>query len=90
LRYALFQTDSYNSRIYAYENDVLYYFYIPSYYRTGSRFYLTARYKYKRKFDFWVRYGVWNYRNEDGLLSGLEEIKGNIRSDVKLVVRYLF
>lgn len=90
LRYALFQTDSYNARIYAYENDVLYYFYIPAYYRTGSRFYLTARYKYKRKFDFWVRYGVWNYRNEDTVLSGLEEIKGNIRSDIKIVVRYLF
>lgn len=90
LRYALFQTDSYNARIYAYENDVLYYFYIPAYYRTGSRFYLTARYKYKKKLDFWVRYGIWNYRNEDTILSGLEEIQGHIRSDIKLVVRYLF
>lgn len=89
-RYALFDAKSYNARIYAYENDVLYYFYIPAYYRVGSRFYLTARYKYRKKFDFWVRYGVWNYRNEETILSGLEEIKGNIRSDVKVVARYLF
>lgn len=89
-RYALFQTDSYNSRIYAYENEVLYYFYIPAYYRTGSRFYLTARYKYKKMFDFWVRYGIWQYRNEETILSGLSEIQGNIRSDLKLVFRYLF
>jgi hypothetical protein len=89
-RYALFDAESFNSRIYAYENDVLYYFYIPAYYRVGSRFYLTARYKYRKKLDFWVRYGVWNYRNEENILSGLEEINGNIRSDVKVVFRYLF
>ncbi len=90
LRYALFDSDSFNARIYAYENDVLYYFYIPAYFRTGSRFYVTARYKYRKKFDFWVRYGIWDYRNEETILSGLEEINGNIRSDIKLVVRYLF
>lgn len=90
LRYALFQTDSYNARIYAYENDVLYYFYIPAYYRTGSRFYVTARYKYRKKLDFWLRYGIWKYRNEESILSGLDEIQGNVRSDLKLVIRYLF
>lgn len=89
-RYALFDAQSFNARIYAYENDVLYYFYIPAYYKVGSRFYLTARYKYRKKFDFWIRYGVWNYRNEETLLSGLEEIQGNIRSDVKVVFRFLF
>ena len=89
-RYALFDAQSFNARIYAYENDVLYYFHIPAYYKVGSRFYLTARYKYRKKFDFWIRYGVWNYRNEETLLSGLEEIQGNVRSDVKVVFRYLF
>ena len=89
-RYALFDSKSFNSRIYAYENDVLYYFYIPAYYKTGSRFYLKARYKYRKKFDFWIRYGIWNYRNEETLFSGLEEINGNIKSDVKVVFRFLF
>ena len=89
-RYALFDVESFNSRVYAYENDVLYYFYIPAYSGVGSRFYLTARYKYRKKFDFWVRYGVWNYRNEETLLSGLEQIDGNVRSDIKFVFRYLF
>lgn len=89
-RYALFDVENFNSRVYAYENDVLYYFYIPAYLGVGSRFYLTARYKYRKKFDFWVRYGVWNYRNEETLLSGLEQIDGNVRSDIKFVFRYLF
>ena len=40
-RFALFDTDSYNSRIYSYENDVLYYFRIPAYYYQGARSYLT-------------------------------------------------
>ena len=89
-RYALFDSESFNSRIYAYENDVLYYFYIPAYYKKGSRFYFTARYKYRKIFDFWVRYGIWNYRNQETLFSGLEEVEGNIKSDVKIVFRYLF
>src|SRR6185436_18252229 len=38
-RYVLFDSDSYDSRIYTYENDVLYAFSIPSYYYRGSRYY---------------------------------------------------
>ncbi len=36
--YALFDTDSYDERIYAYESDVLYGYSVPSYYGKGIRF----------------------------------------------------
>ena len=39
-RYALFSTGGYNSRIYTYENDVLYAFSVPSYFDNGQRVYL--------------------------------------------------
>jgi len=39
VRYALFNTPSYDTRIYAYESDVLYAFSIPGYYGQGQRMY---------------------------------------------------
>ncbi|HRN40974.1 MAG TPA: helix-hairpin-helix domain-containing protein [Vicingus sp.] len=90
LRYGIFQTDSYESRIYAYENDVLYAFSIPAYYNRGTRTYLTVRYKVRKGIDVWLRYGLTYYENMDVISSGLEEIQGNTKSDVKFQVRFKF
>lgn len=82
-RYALFDTDSYNARIYAYENDFLYLFSVPAYYNRGSRAYIMLRYKFNKKFDLWLRVSRWVYDNVDAISSGLNEIEGNTRTDVK-------
>ncbi len=89
-RYGIFETDSYNSRIYAYENDVLNSYTIPAYYNRGTRTYLTIRYKIRRGIDVWLRYGLTYYDNLDVISSGLEEILGNAKSDVKFQVRFKF
>lgn len=90
LRYALFDTDSYDSRIYAYENNALYVFSVPSYYYTGSRAYVLLRYKFLRKFDLWVKYGVNLYDNRSAIGSGAEEILGNRKSDITVQLRVKF
>lgn len=90
LRYALFDTDSYDSRIYAYENEVLYVYSIPGYYYRGSRMYISARWRIVRGLDLWVRYGMWYYNNRDTFGSGLETTQGPIRSDIKIQLRYKF
>lgn len=89
-RYGVFDTDTYNSRIYAYENDVLYSFSIPAYYNKGVRTYLTLRYKIVRGIDVWLRYASTIYNNIDVISSGLEEIQGNTKSEVKFQVRFKF
>jgi hypothetical protein len=89
-RYGLFDTDSYNSRIYAYESDVLYAFSIPAYYNRGTRTYLTAKYKIKRGIDLWLRYGATFYDNIDVISSGLEEIQGTTKSEIKAQLRFKF
>ncbi len=89
-RYGIFDTDSYNSRIYAYENDILYVFSIPAYYNRGTRTYLTTRYKIKKGIDLWVRYGATFFDDIDVISSGLEEIQGNTRSEVKAQLRFRF
>lgn len=90
LRYALFDTDSYDSRIYTYENNALYVFSVPSYYYKGSRAYAMIRYTFARKFDLWVRYGVSIYANRKTLGSGSEQITGNTKSDVTIQLRMKF
>ena len=90
LRYALFDTDSYDTRIYTYESNALYVFSTPAYYYQGSRAYALIRYTFLRKFDLWVRYGVNVYANRDGVGSGPEEILGSTKSDLTVQLRIKF
>lgn len=89
-RYALFDTDSYNARLYAYENDVLYYFSIPAYYNRGTRMYLTARYQVKRGIDIWIRYSQWFYNNVESISSGNTEILSNRKSELRALLVFKF
>ncbi|WP_299756662.1 helix-hairpin-helix domain-containing protein [uncultured Pontibacter sp.] len=89
-RYALFDTDSYDTRQYAYERDVLYAFSIPAFSGKGTRFYTLLQLRPFRDLDVWVKYGLTHYRNQDAIGSGLELIEGPRRSDVKVQVRYKF
>ena len=42
-RMAYYHTDGYNSRVYSYENDLLYYFAIPEFHGEGVRSYLNLK-----------------------------------------------
>ncbi|RZK82343.1 MAG: helix-hairpin-helix domain-containing protein [Pedobacter sp.] len=89
-RVAYFNTPSYNSRIYAYEDDVLYGSASGVYADKGFRSYLNARYQLKKGIDFWLRYALYNYYDTQTIGSGLDEIIGNKKSDVKFQFRYQF
>lgn len=90
LRYALFDTDSYDTRIYAYENDILYAFSIPAYSGRGARIYATLRYRFNRNLDVWLRYGQFYYTDRDIVGTGKEEIMGRTKTELKAQVRYRF
>src|SRR5690606_16033300 len=89
-RYALFDTDSYYSRIYAYESDVLYAFSIPAYNGRGSRFYISTKYHIARGIDFWLRYAQIYYSDRNEIGSGKEQINGNTKSEIKAQLRLKF
>jgi hypothetical protein len=89
-RYGIFDTESFNSRIYAYENDVLYSFSIPAYSNKGTRTYLTMRYRVMKGIDVWLRYALTYYDDLDVISSGLEEIQGNHKQEIKAQVRFKF
>lgn len=90
IRLAFFKTDTYNSRIYAYERDVLYGFSSGMYNGTGLRLYFNMRYQVAKKLTFWMRYLISYYPNESLIGSGLEEIDGKKKQDFKLQMRYQF
>jgi len=90
VRYALFDTEGYNSRIYAFENDVLYAFSFPYYSDKGSRAYLLVRYSLSRNIDLYARFAQTWFSNRNSSGSGLDIVGGNTRTELKAQLRLRF
>jgi hypothetical protein len=90
-RYALFQTDSYNAAIYAFENEMPTVFSVPAYYYKGSRVYLLINYDISRKVELFFRVAQTFYYNQQIISEGsLTEIKGNTKTEAKVMLRVKF
>ncbi len=91
LRYALFETDSYDARIYAYENDVPGSYSIPAHYNRGSRFYIMLDYNLTKRIELWFRYSQTVYDNKQMISEGsLTEIQGNTKSEIRAQLKFKF
>jgi hypothetical protein len=73
-RYMYFESDDYNSRVYAFENDLLYTFSVPAFQNRGTRFYVMGKYKLSRATAIWVRYSRTFYDNISAIGSGNDRI----------------
>lgn len=89
-RYALFQTDAWNARLYAYENDVLYSYSIPAYYGNGARIYGIFKFDIRRNIDLWIRMAQWTYTDRDKISSGDSAIEGFRKTDCTVQLRLQF
>ncbi|HKJ40829.1 MAG TPA: hypothetical protein VKA27_02000, partial [Sunxiuqinia sp.] len=89
-RLAWFNTDDYDSRIYAYENDLLYQFSVPALFGTGVRFYANANVKICENLELWMKASRSWFHGVDHVGSGYSEIDGNHRTEVKLQLRFKF
>ncbi|MDD4823051.1 MAG: helix-hairpin-helix domain-containing protein [Bacteroidales bacterium] len=86
----LFHTDSYDSRVWLYENGGLYASSMTSLYGHGYRLGASAGYKIQENLTLWARYAQTTYSNRKFIGSALEEIKGNRKSDVSFYIQWLF
>ncbi len=86
-RYTLFDVDSYDARLYAYENDLLYVFSIPALYEKGSRAYFLINYKLNATFHFWIKIAHTWYQNIDQISSGLNLIDGHKKTEIRAQLR---
>jgi hypothetical protein len=89
-RVQYFESDSYNSRLYAYENDVLYYYAVPVFYDAGTRYYLNLKYNLHKHCSIWVKWSQTLYHNKTAIGSGLDEIEGNTKSELRLLLYAAF
>ena len=90
IRLQYFETDDYNSRIYAYENDVLFYYSIPAFYDQGFRYYLNINYNLNSNISFWLKWSQSLYQNVESIGSGLDEIPGSRKSEIRVMARVIF
>lgn len=89
-RYAIFDTDSYDTRIYAYENDILYAFSTPAYYNKGIRFYINFNYEINKNCKLYLRLSQTKFHDTETIGSGINEIKGNKKSEIKILAKINF
>ncbi|HKK81380.1 MAG TPA: helix-hairpin-helix domain-containing protein, partial [Prolixibacteraceae bacterium] len=84
-RFAWFNTSNYDSRIYAYENDVLHYFYIPAFFSEGLRYYLNMKYNLSSKLKIYLKIAQTYYLDDSFEIgSGNAAIEGNKRTGFKV------
>ncbi|WP_430814123.1 helix-hairpin-helix domain-containing protein [Carboxylicivirga sp. RSCT41] len=89
-RYIVFDIEDYNSRIYAYEPDVLYAFSIPAYMNKGTKLILNKSIKPVKNLRIWGRLAHTKYANIEELGSGHQLIKGNKLTEWKIQMQYRF
>lgn len=89
-RYALFDTDNFDSRIYMYENDILYEFSIPFYQNRGSRYYIKAKYRFSRLLSAEMRISRTHFDNVDSHGSSGQFIDGPDKTEIKALVKFKF
>lgn len=89
-RIAWFQTGGYNSRIYGYEQDVLYYYAISALFDTGMRFYILFHQHIHKNWQVWLKVSSSLYTDNQSIGSGLSEILQKHRSEIRLQLQYRF
>jgi hypothetical protein len=78
-RYCIFKTDDWNSRLYTYENDLLYSFSIPALSGEGSRNYIMVAWRASKFLDLRIKYGFTEIQKENDGSNETEEFKIQVR-----------
>lgn len=89
-RILFFDTDDYNSRLYAYEYDLRYAFSIPSFSGRGKRSYIMLVYNPVPSVELQIKYAVTKYKNVESVGSGLDEVEGNRLREIRAQMYWRF
>lgn len=89
-RIILFQTDSFNSAIYGYENDLAGILSNVALYGKGVRWYFLVKYKPIRNMSLSAKYSEMYKPLEKDLGSGFSEIKNNLDNRIHIQVEIIF
>ena len=89
-RYALFDADDFENRLYVYERDVWLAYSFPAYSGKGIKCYTLLHYTISQKTDIWLRWSQVRYIDRNSIGTGPEMMAGNTGNDIKLQVRIRF
>jgi len=89
-RLAFFDTEGFESRIYAYEHGLLYSFSVPVLFDRGRRSYLLAQYEPSPAFTVEAKYGVTWYPLRRNIGSGLHQKRGDRSHELRLQLRWQY
>jgi hypothetical protein len=78
-RYCIFRTDDWDSRLYTYENDLLYSYSIPTLSGKGSRTYFMAEWEIKKIAELRFKYGLTSCLTDNSKYEETRELKAQIR-----------
>jgi hypothetical protein len=92
----IFDTHDYDTRIYIYEPDLMYNFSLPAYFGRGLHYYLNLHKDFSRlipygskhfKLSGWLKWSQTFYPGSVTIGSGLDEIAGNRKSEIKAQIQ---
>ncbi|TVR17029.1 MAG: helix-hairpin-helix domain-containing protein [Balneolaceae bacterium] len=89
-RITMFDTDDFDSRVFQFENDLLYVLSNTMLFDQGQRMYFVIKYEATNWLDFWFKAATTVYENRNVISSGLAQIDGNRRSDIGIQARVRF
>lgn len=90
-RVAWFNADGYDSRIYAYENDVPLYFYIPGFSGNGMRYYLNLKYEILPSLTLYLKASQIRYFGDIAAIgTGNSMYEGNHLTGIKAHLKFRF
>ncbi len=90
IRYCWFNTDGYNSRVYAYENDLLYSFSIPEFHGIGQRTYLTLKWSPSSHTTLYLKSGLTIHAGAESWGSGYDVTPGDKRVELRGLFAWRF
>lgn len=87
---SIFDTDDYDSRVYAYEHGMLYSVYFPAFYGRGIRYALFANADISRLLTVSAKLGTTDYFDRDHIGSGMQQTDRSSVTDVEVQARIKF
>ena len=83
-----FHTDSYDSRVWLYENGPLYTYSMGQFYGEGIRYWVMAKAQIGQRLMFTAKIGVTDYFDRNHIGSSYQQIDGSSQTDLDLQLRW--
>jgi hypothetical protein len=89
-RYTIFETDSWDTRMYTYENNMLNSFSFPAFSGKGIHFFMYSNYSLGKNLKLRLQYGHTSYFDRAGISSGPYFIDSNYINELSCQLLLLF